>query len=47
MTKDAFVNSYINQITILVNQLKYVKIEFTHDVYAIQLLMSLPESWET
>lgn len=47
MAKDVSINSYINGVTTLINQLKSVKIEFTDEVYAIQLLMSLPDSWET
>lgn len=47
MVENVFVNSYINDVTTLINQLKSVKIEFTDEVYAIQLLMSLPDSWET
>lgn len=30
-----------------INQLKSVKIEIIDEVYAIQLLMSLLDSWET
>lgn len=47
MAEDAFVNSYIIEVTSLINQLKSVKLEFTDEVYGIQLLMSLPNSWET
>ena len=37
MDESASVNSYINEVTTLINQLKSVKIEFTDGVYAIQL----------
>lgn len=47
MIENVSINSYINEVTSLIDQLKSVKIEFTDEVYVIQLLKSLPDSLET
>lgn len=47
MFNDVSINSYIDEVTILINQLKSFKIEFTDEVRIIHLLMSLHDSWKT
>lgn len=47
MAENFYVDSYINEVITLITHLNSVKIEFTDEVYGIELLMSLPESWET
>ena len=37
MTENFFVQSYINEVTTFINQLKFVKIDFIDEIYAIQL----------
>lgn len=47
MDKDVSVSSYINEVAILIDRFKSVKIEFIDEVRVTQLLMPFHNSWET
>ncbi|XP_022152845.1 uncharacterized protein LOC111020469 [Momordica charantia] len=46
MAESTPITAHLNEFDVLINKLVAVDLEFSHEVYAILLLRSLPDSWE-